>query len=79
MMFEQGRIERPKRKRTISMLKNLTTLAGTAIILATLATTTVQAKQVVTEAPKTEQVVAQQVAKAQPQSPYFWLVLGVGY
>jgi hypothetical protein len=61
------------------MLKNLTLIAGAAIILATLATTTVQAKQIETDPPKTERVAAPKVAKAQTQAPYFWLVLGVGY
>jgi len=61
------------------MLKSITSLAGAAIILATLATTTVQAKQVVTDTRKTEQVDAQTVASAQTQAPCFWLVLGVGY
>ncbi len=61
------------------MFKNLTAIAGTAIILATLATSTVQARQVETDTPKTERVVTQKVAKAQTQAPYFWLVLGVGY
>jgi len=60
------------------MLKSITSLAGAAIILATLATTTVQAKQVTTDAQKCEQIEAQRVARAQAQSP-FWLVLGVGY
>ena len=59
------------------MLKNLTTLAATAIMITTLATSAVQAKQVETDAPKTERVVAQKLAKA--EKPYFWLVLGVGY
>lgn len=61
------------------MLKNLKAIAGTAIIIATLATTTVQARQIETDVPKTEQIVAQRLAKAQTQAPYFWLVLGVGY
>ena len=62
-----------------SMLKNLRSIAGAAIILATLATTTVQAKQIETDTPKTERIAAQKLAKAQTQAPYFWLVLGVGY
>jgi hypothetical protein len=61
------------------MFKNLTAIAGTAIILATLATSAAQARQVETDTPKTERAVAQKVAKAQTQAPYFWLVLGVGY
>ena len=61
------------------MFKNLKAIAGTAIIVATLATTTVQAKQVVqTDTAKTEQVVQQKFAKAAP-APFYWLVLGVGY
>ena len=59
------------------MLKSITSVAGAAVILAALATTTVQAKQITTDAQKCEQVEAQKVAKA--QSPYLWLVLGVGY
>jgi hypothetical protein len=63
------------------MLKNLTSIAGAALILATLATTAVQAKQIATDTPKTERVAAPKLAKAQiqTQAPYFWLVLGVGY
>jgi hypothetical protein len=61
------------------MFKNLTSIAGTAIIVATLATTTVQAKQIDADAPKAERVATQTVAKAQTQARYFWLVLGVGY
>ena len=60
------------------MLKSITSLAGAAIILATLATTTVQAKQITTDTQKCEQVEAQKLAKAQTR-PYLWLVLGVGY
>jgi hypothetical protein len=60
------------------MFTNLTSIAGAAIIIATLATTTVQAKQVETDTPKTEAVVSQKLARAIP-APYFWLVLGVGY
>jgi hypothetical protein len=66
-----------KKQRIISVLKNLTTIAATAIMIATLATSAVQARQVETDAPKTNQVVAQKLAKA--EKPYFWLVLGVGY
>ena len=46
------------------MFKNLKSIAGAAIILATLATTTAQAKQVETDTPKTETVASQKVAKA---------------
>jgi hypothetical protein len=61
-------------------MKSITSLAGAAIILATLATTTtVQAKQIATATQKCEQVEAQKLAKAQTQSPYLWLVLGVGF
>jgi hypothetical protein len=59
------------------MLKNLKAIAGTAIILATIATTTVQAKQIETDTPKIERVAKQKLAKA--QAPYFFLVLGVGF
>ena len=59
------------------MLKTFTSIATTAMIVATLATTSVQAKQI--DAPKCDQTIAQHVAKAQTASPYFWLVLGVGY
>jgi len=59
------------------MLKSISSLAGAAIILATLATTTVQARQITTDAQKCEQIEAQKAARAQAQS--FWLVLGVGY
>ena len=58
------------------MLKSISSLAGAAIILATLATTTVQARQITTDAQKCEQIEAQKAARAQAQ---FWLVLGVGY
>jgi hypothetical protein len=61
------------------MFKSFKSIAGAAIILATIATATAQAKQIVTDAPKTETVVVQKVAKAQIQAPYFWLVLGVGF
>ena len=61
------------------MLKSITSLAGAAIILATLATT-VQAKQITTDTRKIEQSEVQKVAKAQTtQAPCLWLVLGVGY
>jgi hypothetical protein len=60
------------------MFKNLTAIAGTAIILATLATT-VQARQIDADTPRSERVAAQAVAKTQTRSPCFWLVLGVGY
>jgi hypothetical protein len=60
------------------MFKNLKSIAGAAIILAALATS-VQARQIDADAPKTERATAQTVTKAQTQSPYFWLVLGVGY
>lgn len=59
------------------MFRNLKSIAGAAIILATLATVTAQAKQVETDMPKTERVVAQKLAKA--QTSYRWLVLGVGF
>jgi hypothetical protein len=58
-------------------MKSITSLAGAAIILATLATTTVQAKQITTATQKCEQVEAQKLAKT--QAPYVWLVLGVGF
>jgi hypothetical protein len=61
------------------MLKKLKSIAGTAILLATFAATTVQARQISADTPKSERVAAQAVAKTPPQSPYFWLVLGVGY
>jgi len=61
------------------MFKSFATIAGAAIMLATIAIASAQAKQVVTDAPKTETIVVQKVAKAQTQAPYFWLVLGVGY
>ena len=61
------------------MFKSFATIAGAAILLATLAIATAQAKQVVTDTPKAERVVVQKVAKAQTQAPYFWLVLGVGF
>jgi hypothetical protein len=61
------------------MFKTLKSIAPAAIVVATLATTTVQAKQIDSDAPKAERVAAQTVAKAQTQVPYFWLVLGVGY
>jgi hypothetical protein len=70
--YDVGRIEH-RNKGSFSMLKSITT----AIIIATLATSVVQAKQVDTDAPKAERVVAQKLAKA--EKPYFWLVLGVGY
>ena len=57
-------------------MKTLTTIATTAIIIATLATTAVQAKQI--DTPKCDPAIAQHVAK-QTSSPYLWLVLGVGY
>jgi hypothetical protein len=60
-------------------MKSITSLAGAAIILATFATTTVQARQITTDTRKCEQVEAQKLAKAQTQSPYLWLVLGVGF
>lgn len=62
------------------MFKTFTSLAGATIVFAALATTAVQARQVETDTPKTEQrAAAQNVVKAQTQAPYFWLVLGVGY
>ena len=62
------------------MLKSITSLAGAAIILATFATTAVQAKQITTDTRKIEQTEMQKVAKAQTtQAPCLWLVLGVGY
>ena len=61
------------------MLNNLRSIAGAAIILATLATTTVQARQIETDKAKIERIAAQKLAKAQTQAPYFWLLLGVGY
>ena len=61
------------------MLKSITSLAGAAIILATLATT-VQAKQITTDTRKIAKTEMQKVAKAQTtQAPCLWLVLGVGY
>jgi hypothetical protein len=60
------------------MLKKLSSIAATAIMIAAITTSTVQAKQIDADTPKTELSVTQQkIAKA--QSPYFWLVLGVGY
>ena len=61
------------------MFKRFTSIAGAAIILATIATASAQAKQTETEAPKIERVEKQTVAKAQTPAPYFWLVLGVGF
>jgi hypothetical protein len=61
------------------MFKSFATIAGAAIMLATIAIASAQAKQIVTDAPKIERVVAQKVAKAHTQAPYFWLVLGVGF
>ena len=62
------------------MLKSITSLAGAAIILATFATTTVQARQITTDTPKVEQTEVQKLARAQTvHVPCFWLVLGVGY
>ena len=61
------------------MFKTLKSIAPAAIVVATLASTTVQAKQIDADALKTERAATQTVAKAQTQAPYFWLVLGVGY
>jgi hypothetical protein len=65
------------------MLKSPMCIAGACIILATLATTAVQARQIETDTPKPERVSTPKLAKAQnraqTQAPYFWLVLGVGY
>jgi hypothetical protein len=61
------------------MFKSFKSIAGAAIILATIATATAQAKQITTDTPKTETVVVQKVAKAHTQAPYSWLVLGVGF
>lgn len=60
------------------MLKNMTQAAAIAIIIATCATTTTQAKQIEATTPKCARAVApQKLAKV--QTPYVWLVLGVGY
>jgi hypothetical protein len=60
------------------MLKNIASIAATAIVVATFATTTVQAKQIVADTPACERVVApQKLAKV--QAPYVFLVLGVAY
>jgi hypothetical protein len=61
------------------MFKSFKSIAGAAIVLATIATASAQARQIETEAPKTERIEKQTVAKAQTQAPYVWLVLGVGY
>jgi hypothetical protein len=65
------------------MLKSPMSVAGAVIILATLAATAVQARQIEADTPKTERVVTPKLAKAQIQArthtPCFWLVLGVGY
>jgi hypothetical protein len=69
------------------MLKSLMSIAGASIILATLATTAVQARQIETDTPKTERIATPKLAKAQikaqiqahTHTPCFWLVLGVGY
>jgi hypothetical protein len=63
------------------MLKSPTSIAAAAIILATLATTAVQARQIETDTPKAERIATPKLAKAQAHThtPCFWLVLGVGY
>jgi hypothetical protein len=78
MKFEVGRVG-GQTQRITSMFKTFKSIAGAAIILATIATAAAQAKQIATDTPKTETVVVQKVAKAQTQAPYFWLVLGVGF
>ncbi len=60
------------------MFTNLKPVAAAAVVLATLAITTAQAKQVEADAPKTRTAVAQKLSKVTP-APYYWLVLGVGY
>jgi hypothetical protein len=59
--------------RTNSMFKSFKSIAGAAIILATIATVSAQARQIETETPRAETV---QKQKAQS---YVWLVLGVGF
>ena len=60
------------------MLKNITRIAAAAIVIATVATTVAQARQIDADKPKCERVVAsQKLAKA--QTLYLWPVLGVGY
>jgi len=61
------------------MPNNLKSIAGTAIILAMLTVTSVQARQPDADAPKNERGAAQSASKTQTQTPCFWLVLGVGY
>jgi hypothetical protein len=65
------------------MLKSPMSIAGACIILATLAATAVQARQIETDTPKTERIATPKLAKAQIQAhthtPCFWLVLGIGY
>jgi hypothetical protein len=60
------------------MLKTFKSIAGAAIILATISTVSARA-MVATEAPKVERIEKQTVAKAQTQTPFVWLVLGVGF
>ena len=60
------------------MLKNITRIAATAIVIATCATSTVQARQIVADTPTCERAIApQKLVKA--QAPYVFLVLGVAY
>jgi hypothetical protein len=60
------------------MFKSFKSIAGAAIILATITTVSAQARQIETETPKTMTVQKQTLAKAQT-APYVWLVLGVGF
>ena len=50
------------------MFKSFKSIAGAAIILATIATASAQARQIETETPKTETVQKQTVARAQTSS-----------
>ena len=61
------------------MFKSIKSIAGAAIILATVATASAQAKQIETDAQKIERIEKQTVARTQAPAPYFWLVLGVGF
>ena len=61
------------------MFKSIKAIAGAAIILATIATASAQARQIEADTQKIQRTEKQTVAKAQTKAPYFWLVLGVGY
>ena len=60
------------------MLKNITQIAATTIVIVAFAVTTAKARQIETDTPKCDRVVAsQKLAKA--QTLYLWPILGVGY